>query len=426
MQTLRYGDEGLFVRYLQTFLERAGEDSGNADGMFGRRTLRAVTSFQAANGLTDDGIVGALTWAALYPYICGYRMEVLSKAEPIEESAERFGIDPQLLLTANPNGTFQANDAIVVPMPFDVTFRDLPYSSFLTAAVLEGLVVRYPFLDRFAIGSSVMGRTIEAIRIGKGPLKVGINAAHHANEWITDPLTLLFLEQYAKAFALGAEIDGVSATDLYAQSTLVLVPLVNPDGVDLVTGAIDPTDSFYQSAKALNSFYPSIPFPNGWKANILGIDLNLGYPTGWEQARAIKFAQGYTRPGPRDYVGTRPLEAPENRAMFEWTNNERFDRTLSFHTQGEEIYWEYRGEAPTGSLALAEQFAKASGYRVASAPYNSSFAGYKDWFISAFHKSGFTVEAGKGENPLPISDLDAIYRQTEGIFISALTENGST
>ena len=38
----------------------------------------------------------------------------------------------------------------------------------------------------------------------------------------------------------------------------------------------------------------------------------------------------------------------------------------------------------------------------------------------------FTIEAGKGTNPLPISDLSEIYAKTEGIFVSALMRDGST
>ena len=70
---------------------------------------------------------------------------------------------------------------------------------------------------------------------------------------------------------------------------------IKPTGVDLVTGNITTT----------SNNYPSIPFPSGWKANINGVDLNLQFPAGWEQARQIKFAQGFTSHAPRDFVGSR-------------------------------------------------------------------------------------------------------------------------
>ena len=426
MQTLRYGDKGLFVQYLQAALLRAGEEPGENDGIFGRRTERALMRFQDRFRLKTDGIAGRLSQSALYPFLVGSAFAVLREGETVEALSERFGTDAERIRIANPSASFEPGETLKVPLPFDVVFTDLPYSSFLTAAALEGLVLRYPFLVKYRIGASVTGRVIDAIRVGAGPLRVGINAAHHANEWITTPLVLLFLERFADAFARNGRIGGVDARSLYESATLTAVPLVNPDGVDLVTGAIPETDSFYESARALAGFYPSIPFPDGWKANILGVDLNLGYPAGWENARAIKYADGFTRPGPRDYVGTRPLEAPEDRAMYELTLGERFDRAIAYHTQGGEIYWEYRGFAPQGSYALARRFSEASGYRVANAPYGSGFAGYKDWAIDALRTNAFTVEAGRGSNPLPIGDLPALYAQNEGIFVAALQDFGDT
>ncbi|MBR6039923.1 MAG: peptidoglycan-binding protein [Clostridia bacterium] len=421
MQTLRFGDTGLFVQYLQTALLRAGEEPGEVDGIFGRRTERALMRLQNRMGLRSDGIAGRLSWAALWPYLVGSTVAVIGVGETVETIAARYGTTPEAIRTANPTALFRTGETVSVPLGFDVTFPDLPYSSFLTTCVLEGLTLRYPFLVKYPIGRSATGRRMEAIRIGAGPLRVGVNASHHANEWITTPLVLMFLERYAKAFSEGGGVGGVPARSLYEASTLTLVPLVNPDGVDLVTGALSEGDSFFESARALSAFYPSIPFPSGWKANISGVDLNLGYPAGWENARAIKFAQGVTRPGPRDYVGTRPLEAPEDRAMYELSIRERYDRAIAYHTQGGEIYWEFHGYAPQGSQSLAERFAAASGYAVVNVPYDSGFAGYKDWMIDAQNANAFTVEAGRGENPLPISDLPSMYAENEGVLAALLT-----
>ncbi len=62
---LRYGSRGNCVKSLQTKLNAAGHNAGAVDGIFGSKTKAAVKSFQAANGLVVDGIVGPKTWAKL-------------------------------------------------------------------------------------------------------------------------------------------------------------------------------------------------------------------------------------------------------------------------------------------------------------------------------------------------------------------------
>ena len=83
---------------------------------------------------------------------------------------------------------------------------------------------------------------------------------------------------------------------------------------------------------------------------------------------------------------------------------------MSWHTQGEEIYWRYGAMEPPRGREIGEALAALSGYALADAPYISGFAGYKDWFIACFDCPGYTIEAGRGENPLPLSEFDAIYR----------------
>lgn len=62
---LHEGDAGPAVKKLQIELTRVGYSTEGIDGHFGPLTLKAVESFQAAQGLPTHGLVGALTWAAL-------------------------------------------------------------------------------------------------------------------------------------------------------------------------------------------------------------------------------------------------------------------------------------------------------------------------------------------------------------------------
>jgi len=192
---------------------------------------------------------------------------------------------------------------------------------------------------------------------------------------------------------------------------------VNRDGVDLVTGAIEAGNIQYDLAQRLSQDYPAIPFPEGWKANLLGVDLNLQYPAGWLMAREIKFSQGYTRPGPRDYVGRAPLNQLESQALAGYTEYIDPELVLAYHAQGKEIYWQFMNYEVPGAKELGQQMAEASGYTLAEVPYASAFAGYKDWFIQEFRKPGYTIEVGSGTNPLPLSQFPEIYRDNVPILI---------
>ena len=112
-----------------------------------------------------------------------------------------------------------------------------------------------------------------------------------------------------------------------------------------------------------------------------------------------------------------PLTEPESLAVYNFTVTHNFSLTIAYHTQGKEIYWQFLNYTPPKGFEIANAFAGASGYTVADVPYASSFAGYKDWFIQDYNRPGYTIEAGSGQNPLPISQFNEIYNNNLGILV---------
>ena len=296
---------------------------------------------------------------------------------------------------------------------------DVPMTARLCDETIRAMVEAYPFCRTQLLTTTIFDRPIRTLVIGNGPRKVIYTAAHHANEWITAPVLLKFVEDFAEAIQSGGQIYNAVAKELQQQVTIYTVPMVDPDGVDLVTGVIQPGQAQYEMAARLSENYPTIPFPDGWKANLLGVDLNLQYPAGWARAREIKFSQGFTMPGPRDYVGRAPLNQLESRALAEFTEFVDPELVLAYHSQGRVIYWQFEDIRVPGARELGERFAQLSGYALEDTPEESAYAGYKDWFIKNFRRPGYTIEVGTGTNPLPLSQFDEIYRDNLGILVTA-------
>ncbi len=422
-KVLRPGSTGPFVSMMELALSRAGYYTGALDGVFGPQALRALRAYQSAFGLAPDGVAGPATWASLDGWLTGYFLRTVRPGDTLYSLARTYGVTVRAVETANPEVDplrLAVGSRVVIPRPYDVVSARIPFTPAYLDACVRGLAARYPFLGVSAIGRSVMGHPLHLITVGAGANQVFYNAAHHANEWITSPLLMTFLEKYARSRALGGTVFGQNAQSLYEQTTLYMMPMVNPDGVALVTGETD-SGPYYEGARAIAGDYPAIPFPAGWKANINGVDPNLQYPAGWNEAREIKFAQGYVSPAPRDYVGAAPLEIPESRAAYNLTRRQDFSLTISYHTQGQVIYWKYLDYLPPDSFEIAQRFAAVSGYRVELTPTTSGYAGYKDWFIQDYNRPGYTVEAGVGTAPLPLSQFPQIYAENEGILTLGLT-----
>ena len=299
----------------------------------------------------------------------------------------------------------------------EIVKTDIPYPYEVLERDLMALKERYPFLDIGVAGQSVLGRHLYYFRLGRGPNEVFFNGAHHALEWITSVLLMKFCENFARAYATGQPLRGYDVRAIWDWSSVYVMPMVNPDGVDLVLNGLSKNHPYYGQLLEWNKGYPD--FSQVWQANIRGVDLNHNYDASWELSKQAEPEYGITGPGPTRFSGSHPESEPEAKAVADFTRNHNFQLVMAYHSQGEVFYWDYQNLADARAKEILELFSKVSGYLPEEATGITSYAGYKDWFIAQYRRPGFTVEVGSGRNPLPLSQFPKIYEDNEELLLLA-------
>jgi len=382
-----------------------------------QRHRTTVTAILAINPQIEDPAY-IVPGQVIYLPLRSYRQYVVQPGDTLYRIGQMFGVSVAAIMAANPGIDPQAlqvgriiNIPDASPQQIVVPREDYGYDEMM--ADLEALQQRYPFLEVQFIGTSVLGRPIPAVRLGTGTKEIHYNGSIHANEWITSVILMKFIEVYARAFQEGRNIGTFHIPTLFAQNSLWIVPMVNPDGVELVQEGITPDNPYFEQVLSINGGSRDFRF---WKANIRGVDLNDQFPANWEREVARR---GVRAPAPRDYPGPSPLSEPEARALADFTRNHDFRLVIAFHTQGEVIYWGYNNLEPPESERIVHIFSDVSGGYEPIRTVDSD-AGYKDWFIQDWRRPGFTVELGRGVNPLPIDQFWDIWGRVIGILLVAM------
>lgn len=420
MRVLRLGSRGSDVMEIQALLQKLGYNPGIVDGVFGFQTAQAVMQFQRNNGLTPDGVVGENTHRILQRYRLGYDTYIIKPGDTLYTIAKRYYTTINRIVAANPGivaSNLRIGQRIIVPYGIDVVDTNINYTYEIMESDIQGLKARYPFMEVGVAGKSVLGKNLYYIKLGNGPNEVFYNGAHHGLEWITSVLLMKFAESFLKAYAEGAYLGGYNVRDIWNSSSIYILPMVNPDGVNLVLDGLQRDNPFYSDLIRWNN--GSTDFSRVWQANIRGVDLNHNYDASWNLSKQAEAAYGITGPGPTRFSGPYPESEPESRAVANFTRNHNFRLVLAYHSQGEVIYWTYLNIVPQDAPRIAELFSDVSGYELSQTSGIVSYAGYKDWFIDKYRRPGFTIEVGRGRNPLPISQFNKIYNDNLELLLLA-------
>lgn len=256
--------------------------------------------------------------------------------------------------------------------------------------------------EQIEIGTTFLNRKIYAFCVGCGEPKIIVQYAIHAREYITYHLANLHIIKALKTLPKGL-------------GTVYFVPIVNIDGVALCIDGIKsiPDDDLRKFLVELN---PSLDF-SLWKANARAVDLNVNFPARWGTGKS-----NLREPNFQNYIGRSAGSEKETQSLMNFTRKIKPDLTLSFHSKGEVIYYDFhqRFADKVRDKKIAKVVSRSTGYSIE--PTGKSAGGYKDWCIQELKIPSLTIEVGSNSLPHPIKleNLPQIWQKNENVIIDLL------
>ena len=271
---------------------------------------------------------------------------------------------------------------------------------------LHHLANTYSFLNLSYMGTSILDRAIPVLHIGNGNRRVLYVGAHHGMEWITSLVLTQFLEELCEIVESKRKVCGIYPCDLLDGYTLSVIPMLNPDGVEYQIHGVDENNPLRDRLLEMNDGSEDF---SSWQANARGVDLNHNYDAGFAEYKQLEKEQNMKKGAPTRYSGECAESEPEVAALC---NLMRFSApwkgVMTLHTQGEEIFAPLCDKSEKGEVT-ARRLSQLTGYRLSRAEGLAAYGGMSDWCAEKLSVPSFTMECGRGKNPLPITQTSSIY-----------------
>ncbi len=312
----------------------------------------------------------------------------------------------------------QVADPTVIPVE--------KYSYDTMVSDLEKLRSRYGSerLQINVIGTSLDGRNLYEAVLGNpnAGKHILIHAGIHAREYMT-PLLVMKQLEYGLEFYDRGNYAGQPLSAILQQVAVHFVPMTNPDGTTISQFGIEGIRSeelrqvirqCYADDTALGRTSSAFDrYLIYWKANARGVDLNHNFPANWDLTGSPP------NPSYATYKGTQPFSEPETQALEKLVNSRKWSATISYHSMGNLIYWDYVGNrVQQASGELTALLEVCTQYRAASSP--NSHGGFKDWTqIKDDPIPGVTIETGSVACPLPLSQFEDIWNRNKMVWALA-------
>ncbi|MCD4712934.1 MAG: hypothetical protein K8R73_06585 [Clostridiales bacterium] len=248
-----------------------------------------------------------------------------------------------------------------------------------------------------------------------------VEAGTHAREIANPSIVIKQIEDFCKDYYDDDHIEEFSLSEILEDAVIHFVPLVNPDGYDLVTIGKSSVRTF-MGMDALEGVDDTDYLK--FKANLAGVDINRNYPLEYFDAKTGQWIRDFEKntdslysPVPRGefYPGPVSGSEPETRAIMRYVLRYDFRNYLSYHSRGNVIIastdWFGQDYAARES-ELAMIASNVTGYDILES-YDENGSGYfSDFAAAQTLKPTVTVETTTAELPTAQLYFAEAYKQT--------------
>lgn len=301
--------------------------------------------------------------------------------------------------------------AAVKPTVIDTTRQIYSYADMLED--LQVLSEIYPDVISYEFGDTTsQGRRIPILRFGGADAtrQIMVTGSIHAREYMSSQLVMAMVEHYASGYD-SLQFEGVPVKDIFDCIALFIVPMANPDGVEIaqrgVEGAVTDEAKRWVAEQMQEEDYDQI------KANANGVDINRNFGNGFGKGRWAR-----RQPSFYFYSGPHAFSEVETRLLMRVSKQHEYLCFLNYHSKGNNVFYGCKNAKKSvnaEALRISNIIKKHTDYPLFGPNTAAPCGSWADEVEVDYDRPSATIEIGT-QNPVPIEEFQGIFSKNVWVW----------
>lgn len=254
---------------------------------------------------------------------------------------------------------------------------------------------KYPFAGYSVCARSWSGRALFTLSLGAKENPVLFIAGIKGGDTECVRVMLSFFQSLCNSVEKHSEIAGIKINEVLKEKGVVIIPCVNPDGMEISLNGAVAAGSYARLVERVCSNTAS------WRANARGVDLSLNFSKGFSCSKKAAEGCGYTAPGPYYYAGKVPESEPETRALVKICRSRDIRHSVMLRRGADCIYSPVTNVGSDRPEMMSRILELSSGMRRVKGGFGPlEEDGFSEWFVQKYNRPAFVINAQGSEKEI--------------------------